>query len=646
MAISPVNVSRITHNLRTDLVVQSLRQNQRDVFLSQAQIASGRSFVAPSEDPVAASRALDLTQARARQQQFVKNTQYGDNLLSAADSALGEISSLLIEASSIAIQNVGSLTSAEERDAVAELIAGIRNQLMIVGNRQFNGRNIFGGRSTVEQPFVDALGGVAYVGDSGELLTRISEGLLSPISVTGSQLFGALSPPIESRVDLTPVLSETARLEDINGANGDAIQNGTLVFNEIGGAGVFSVDVRGADSIGDVAMRINAAAQAANSGISASVTDTGITIDTGGSQITVTDTGTGSIAASLGILTTVPTSADIVGAPLIARITRLTPIESLAAGSGIDLENGILITNGGRSASVDFSTATTVQDVLNAINNAGVFALARINDAGTGIEILNEVSGTRLSIGENGGAAATNLGIRTLDTTTPLADLNFGVGVVQLDNQADLRITAKDGQLVDVDLSTAATVGDVLTLINEAASDAGVDVEATLVDTGNGIRIEDGTGGTGELSVSRVDLSPSADDLGLRQTVTGTVVELVGDDVNPVRTDGFLGALIDLENALRSDDTKGISDAGSRLDGLRQEVIRVHGIVGARAQAITAKHAQMQDAALTTEVFLSQVRDLDYAEAVTKLQGTMTQLQANLQASSRALSLSLLDFLA
>jgi len=109
--------------------------------------------------------------------------------------------------------------------------------------------------------------------------------------------------------------------------------------------------------------------------------------------------------------------------------------------------------------------------------------------------------------------------------------------------------------------------------------------------------------------------------------------------------DGILDALVELERALRSDDTQGISMAGARLEELNVEVIRVHGIVGARAQAMISKRQQMEDAALTTEIFLSQVQDVDYAEAVTRLQSAMTQLQANLQTSSILLNLSLLDFI-
>ncbi|MDO8629579.1 MAG: hypothetical protein Q7R41_03735, partial [Phycisphaerales bacterium] len=410
------------------------------------------------------------------------------------------------------------------------------------------------------------------------------------------------------------------------------------------GAGVFKVDLSTADTIGDVVNATNEAAAAAGARVTATLTDTGIEIQPAGFAVSVTDASAGATASGLGILTQTPTNATIAGGSLTPRVTRLTPIDALAQGAGIDLAGGLVITNGPRSAVIDLSSATTVQDIINTINNAGVFVAARINDAGTGIDVFNQTSGASLRIGENGGTTATDLGIRTFDTATPLSSLNFGLGVNTVSGQDDLRITAGDGSTVDVNLDGAVTVGDAIDLINAAALAASVNITASFTDTGNGIQIQDGASGAGDLAVSRLNLSNAAEDLGLLQGAfsDGT---LVGADVNPTRTEGILGALIDLEIALRKDDTRGIGLAGQRLDQLRDDVTRMHGIVGARAQAMSANRLQTEDAAQSTEVFLSQVRDLDYTEAVTQLQAATTQFEAGLRTSAAITRLSLMDFL-
>lgn len=645
MAISPISVSRISQNMRTDFVVDSVRQSQRSLFLTQSRLASGRSFVSPSEDPLGAARALDLTHALGQQEQFRRNLQHGDNTLAANDAAIGEIGDLLIEASRIASQNVSNLTSADERASEAELVAAIRSQLQVVGNRQFGGRYLFGGRDTQTRPFVDADGGIAYVGDTGERFTRVEQGLRTAVNLPGNLLFNALSSPITENVDLTPKLTDQVRLDDLTGATGLPLTRGVLVINEIDGAGPIRVDLADSNTLGEVAAAISAAAQAAGSTLAASISDTGLVLTPGGKNVTVSDTGGGAFAAALGVRTDTPTSSQIDGAALTPRVTRLTPIADLAAGAGVDLEGGLTITSGSRTVTIDTAGATTVQDLINALNNSGAGILARINDEGTGIDVFNQISGTDFSIGENGGTTAAELGIRTFNDATPLASLNLGRGVALADNAEDLRITAKNGSTVDVDLDGATTIGDVITLINEAATDAGVNVEASLTAVGNGIRIDDSTGGSGDLIVSSLNLSNAAQDLGLDKTATGTETTINGDDVNPLRTNGILDALTELEQALRNDDTQGISHAGGRLDALRESVNRVHGVIGARAQAMNTKMTQMQDASLTTQTFLSEVRDLDYARAISDLQAGSTQLQANLQSSSIILNLTLLDFL-
>ncbi len=645
MAIGPINVGRVTQNMRADTLSSSIGRTQLDLFTQQARIASGRSFLFASENPIAASRVLDLSQALAQQRQFTSNAQYGDNTLSAADSALTEVNSLLIEAQSIASQNASNLTSAAEREAESELIAGIRRQLQIVANRSFNGRFLFAGQSTTKLPFVDALGGIAYVGDTEDLVTRVSESLTPSVNVPGSDLFRALSEPITTNIDLSPSLDLSTRLDSLDGAAGQGIRSGILVLNEVGGAGTVSVDLSQADTVGDVIDLINEAATSKGAGFSAALADGGITITPAGNPVAVTDASVGAISSDLGILTSSPSSDPIVGLDLRARLTSLTPVDAIAQGNGIDLEKGFIIANGARTQTIDLSTAKTVQDIINAINGAGVGALARISADGQNIDVLNRVSGTSLSIGENGGTTATDLGIRTFEEATTLDQLNFGLGVVRSPGKNDIRIFAQDGSTVDVDLDSAVTIGDVIVQINDAATEAGVSITASFVDVGNGIQLKDGTTGTETMKVVSINLSQAATDLGLDQATSVTAGEMIGSDRNPRRTEGIFGALTDLENAMRADDTKALTLAAERLGPFIQDVTRVRGVLGARSQAMQAKLNQIEDAATAMEIELSNVQDLDVTEAVTRMQSTITQLQANLQTSSVILNLSLMDFL-
>ncbi len=643
MAVSPINIARVT--FRSNLTVDALRANQREVFVNQVRIASGRSFVTPSEDPAAASQAFGFNNLMARQLQFAENIQIGGSVLREADNAINEVNALLIEAQTIASQNLSNLTTADERAAEAELIAAIRQQLVNVGNRTFNGRYIFGGRQTKSAPFVDAPGGIAYLGDLGDLNVRIAEGMIEAVNIPGNQLFGALSGSISGQADLSPALTADDRLEDLRGAAGRGIRAGQLLFAEQG-RGSFTVDITPADTIGDVVELINRAAQDAGSTVTASLGSVGLVITPGGAPLTIDDQSSGATAADLGIKTGDAITSALTGADLGPRLTRLTPVDSLGGGeAAVDLTGGLLVTNGNQQVIVDLSDAQTVQDIINTINNTGLFVLARINDAGTAIDVFNQVSGTRLTIAESEGTTAGNLGLRSMDFGTELSRLNFGRGISLVAGEDDLRITGKDGVTeVDVNLDGAQTIGDVIELINEAAGEAGTSIEASLP-PGGGILIADSSGGDGAVRVSRLNLSTAADDLGLMVAADPDTGELIGEDVGAARANGILDVLIQLENALRADDDHGITSAGERLEGVVEDVIRVHGVVGARSRAMEAKLEQMQDAVVTTETLLSQVEDLDFTDAITRLQLAQTILQASLMTTSQLQRLSLLDFI-
>src|SRR5206468_7588634 len=101
----------------------------------------------------------------------------------------------------------------------------------------------------------------------------------------------------------------------------------------------------------------------------------------------------------------------------------------------------------------------------------------------TGIDLLNEEQGTDLTIGENGGTTAADLGVRSFSAGTPLGDLNFGKGI-RTGAGADIQITRRDGTTFQVDLDPSTTVQDVIDKINTAASAAGGGITASFASTG------------------------------------------------------------------------------------------------------------------------------------------------------------------
>ena len=103
---------------------------------------------------------------------------------------------------------------------------------------------------------------------------------------------------------------------------------------------------------------------------------------------------------------------------------------------------------------------------------------------------------------------------------------------------------------------------------------------------------------------------------------------------------------MDLETALRNDNTSAITDAGDRISGFLDHVAQVRGILGARSKAMAERSTHTAAAVFATRGLLASAKDLDYTEAIIQFQKAQTALQANLLTGSRILNTSLMDFIA
>jgi flagellar hook-associated protein 3 FlgL len=248
-----------------------------------------------------------------------------------------------------------------------------------------------------------------------------------------------------------------------------------------------------------------------------------------------------------------------------------------------------------------------------------------------------------MTIGENGGTTATDLGVRSFGPDTQLADLNGGKGVDDVTG-ADFQITDSNGTAFQVDMNGLKTAQDVIDAINTSATTAGAGVTASFATTGNGIVLTDTAGGGGSLAVSEQNFSTAAADLGIDGSASGGVVG--GTDVNPIEADGIFSHIDALRTALRSNDTAGITAAAQALQNDFTNVVNVRGSAGAAAQEVQARTTTLQGQNTATQALLSQLTDVDYTSAVSTYQTLQTSLQAALQTSGLVLNMpSLMSFL-
>jgi flagellar hook-associated protein 3 FlgL len=639
MAILPANLTRVSNTLRANVVSQTITRTQAQLLAVQNELATGKRLSVPSDDPGDAAIAQQLRKTLEQREAYAANLKAANRTFSEVDSTLADLTDLLQQAQQIASANVGSDVTADARKAAAAVVDSIYNQALLLANKQLDGVYLFGGDRSTTAPFVDAIGGVQFVGSSRVLNNRLDESSLSAFMIDGQMLFGSASNQVMGSADLTPTLTTATRLADLRGGRSMGVQLGSITLNN--GTVQQTIDLSSAKSVGDVINLINNAAVGV---ITASLSADGnsITLTPGAAEtLSVMEVGGGTTAADLGILqaTALGAGVPLDGQNLKANLTPLTPIASLNNGAGID-GTGFTISNGGAVANIDLSSVVTVEDLLNQINGAGAGVRAEINSAGTGINIINVTQGTDLRISENGGTSAADLGVRSLTTATSLSQLNGGKGVRTAAGD-DFQITRSDGSVFTVDIEGATTVGDVIAAIN--AADGGGGLTASFSTTGNGIVLTDTAGGPGQPALSPLNYSFAAEDLGLLKAPVGNTI--TGSDVNPIRSQGIFANLAQLRDALNASDQTRITEAAEGLKADHERVTITRGHTGAKVQEVESRQNRLEDQNLATMALLSELEDSNYTDAITRYQTLQNMLQASLRVGAAQLNLSLLDFL-
>ena len=326
MSIIGVSTSRVTQLMQSNSILNQIDTTESQLNTTQNQLATGLRISEPGDDPGAAAIVMQLNRTLDQQTTYQSNLASSQSQLSQVDSSLGSLNTLLIQANSIASQNVGSEVSASQRQSAATIIESIYSQTLSLSNTQYNGQYVFGGDKSDNPPFVAANGGVQFVGSDQILANAADVNTTLPFQVTASSVFGALSSRVSGSVDLTPDATPATRIIDLHGATNQGVQLGTIQISN--GTTTAQVDLSHADNVQDVVDSIN---NAAIGGITASISGNHLVLSAGASDnITVTDIGGGSTAATLGIAqsTGAGPGVNLTGASLQPAVTVLTPISA------------------------------------------------------------------------------------------------------------------------------------------------------------------------------------------------------------------------------------------------------------------------------------------------------------------------------
>lgn len=170
--------------------LQAMQRLQQAVDFTQQQISSGRRIQNPSDDPIGASRAIELREALSRLEQFGRNATIAEYRLNQEESALASVSDRLQRVRELALQANNATQSNESREMIAiEMREHLANLVQLANQKDGNGGYLFSGNLESTQPVSRAASTYTYNGDQGQRFIQIGEGRQVPDGDSGSSVF-------------------------------------------------------------------------------------------------------------------------------------------------------------------------------------------------------------------------------------------------------------------------------------------------------------------------------------------------------------------------------------------------------------------------------------------------------------------------
>lgn len=185
---------RISTQMMYDQNMRGVTNAQSSWLASGEQLASGTRINRPSDDPIAASQAVVLSQSQVQNSQYQLARTFANQKVTLEENVLSQVITAVISAQGKIVNANNASLSDSDRASIATDLEGTRNQILNLANStDGNGRYIFAGYKTNTPPFADQEGGVAYIGGDIAVTQQVDSARSMVIGHPGSQIFNTIS---------------------------------------------------------------------------------------------------------------------------------------------------------------------------------------------------------------------------------------------------------------------------------------------------------------------------------------------------------------------------------------------------------------------------------------------------------------------
>ena len=634
--------------------VQNILEQQAKLLRTQDQLSSGEKYLSPSDDPSAASRVIDLDEAISQIEQYDENGNYVTQRLNLEETTLTSVNNVLQRVRELAIQagNTGTYDLQGEQAIASELREKLNELFDYANTRDENGDYIFSGFQSRTQAFTtDGVGNYFYNGDEGQLALQIGSNRQVVANDSGAEIFqflrqgnGTFSVDAHSTNGGTGRISTgTVQTPSLYQAHDFSIvMEQVFPFNidTTGNAGTLAVTSSSVTNTlhADLSNPVHLYFDPANPAGTFDVIDTstgavlqndvvyagGMTVSQNGWQIQLAGAPQVGDLLSVDLITDPPQfEYDVInettGATVLANQTY--------SDGGVIAFNGVEVAVSGEPADGDvFSVqASRYQDVFSMVE-----ALTASLENPAGSEVRGLFGGDYINNGFGAGETVT-------------FDLNFDGQTI---NFSVTPPTPTNNEVATAMMATIAAEPTIVANPDGSFTLPGSTPGASVTFRRVGDNIEFTTEG-GTLSNPNSVVIDNITDV-----ATGDAVLSIGSSGSSVTTQTTLDAAVVGDTASylvgsspRSHLNQRIDNALNNLNRSMDKIISVQTSIGGRLNSTETQASDNEDKKLYLQGVRSDLKDLDFAEAISNMTFQTTALQIAQQTFARVQNLSLFDYL-
>jgi flagellar hook-associated protein 3 FlgL len=185
---------RISTNAIYNAGTNQLNTLQSQIAKTQMQLSTNKRNLTAADDPIAAARALEVTQSQSMNTQFATNRSNANASLSLVDKTLSDVTGQIQDIQALIVTAGNGGYDASNREALATELEGRLTDLIGLANTaDGTGGYLFSGYASTTQPFSKTTTGAAYQGDQGQRTLQVGSSRKMAISETGSAIFESIT---------------------------------------------------------------------------------------------------------------------------------------------------------------------------------------------------------------------------------------------------------------------------------------------------------------------------------------------------------------------------------------------------------------------------------------------------------------------